>query len=163
MTQSGCNYAAAPDSNYGELTNFEPSDFLKFDEWTEEEEEEKSFLLCVSPNNPVYQAHVMGESGGATGSHGGPSVGGEQKVGREKKEVKGRVAFKTKSEVEILDDGFKWRKYGKKMVKNSPNPRNYYRCSVEGCPVKKRVERDREDLTYVITTYEGVHNHPCSS
>lgn len=81
MTQSGCNYAAAPDSNYGELTNFEPSDFLKFDEWTEEEEEEKSFLLCVSPNNhPVYQAHVMGESGGATGSHGGPSVGGEQKV-----------------------------------------------------------------------------------
>jgi hypothetical protein len=25
--------------------------------------------------------------------------------------------------VEILDDGFKWRKYGKKAVKNSPNPR----------------------------------------
>ena len=43
--------------------------------------------------------------------------------GREKKEIKEKVAFKTKSEVEILDDGFKWRKYGKKMVKNSPNPR----------------------------------------
>jgi hypothetical protein len=41
----------------------------------------------------------------------------------EKKEVRDKVAFKTKSEVEILDDGFKWRKYGKKMVKNSPNPR----------------------------------------
>lgn len=27
------------------------------------------------------------------------------------------------SEIEILDDGFKWRKYGKKMVKSSPNPR----------------------------------------
>lgn len=38
-------------------------------------------------------------------------------------EVRERVAFKTKSEVEILDDGYKWRKYGKKMVKNSPNPR----------------------------------------
>ena len=45
---------------------------------------------------------------------------GERNEGREGRE---RVAFKTKSEVEILDDGFKWRKYGKKMVKNSPNPR----------------------------------------
>ncbi|XP_072998722.1 probable WRKY transcription factor 24 [Typha latifolia] len=71
----------------------------------------------------------------------------------------GRIAFRMKSEVEILDDGFKWRKYGKKSVKNSPNPRNYYRCSTEGCSVKKRVERDREDPGYVITTYEGVHNH----
>jgi len=41
--------------------------------------------------------------------------------------------------------------------------RNYYRCSSEGCGVKKRVERDREDPCYVITTYEGVHNHPSPS
>lgn len=34
-----------------------------------------------------------------------------------------RFAFRTKSKLEIMDDGFKWRKYGKKMVKNSPNPR----------------------------------------
>uniref|UniRef100_A0ACD5U0Y2 Uncharacterized protein n=1 Tax=Avena sativa TaxID=4498 RepID=A0ACD5U0Y2_AVESA len=34
-----------------------------------------------------------------------------------------RIAFRTKSEIEILDDGYKWRKYGKKSVKNSPNPR----------------------------------------
>ncbi|CAL9126011.1 unnamed protein product [Musa acuminata var. zebrina] len=74
-----------------------------------------------------------------------------------------RIGFRTKSEVEILDDGFKWRKYGKKSVKNSPNPRNYYRCSTEGCGVKKRVERDRDDPRFVITIYEGVHNHisPC--
>ncbi|KAE8684062.1 putative WRKY transcription factor 51 [Hibiscus syriacus] len=75
-------------------------------------------------------------------------------------ESKERYAFKTKSEVDILDDGYRWRKYGKKMVKNSPNPRNYYRCLYEGCSVKKRVERDKEDSSYVITTYEGIHNHP---
>ncbi|KAI6699695.1 hypothetical protein NL676_014019 [Syzygium grande] len=75
-----------------------------------------------------------------------------------------RVAFRTKSELEVMDDGFKWRKYGKKSVKSSPNPRNYYKCSSEGCRVKKRVERDRDDSSYVITTYEGAHNHesPCS-
>lgn len=39
------------------------------------------------------------------------------------REVKDRVAFKTLTEVEILDDGYRWRKYGKKMVKNSPYPR----------------------------------------
>jgi hypothetical protein len=37
--------------------------------------------------------------------------------------VNGTIGFRTRSEVEILDDGFKWRKYGKKAVKNSPNPR----------------------------------------
>lgn len=41
--------------------------------------------------------------------------------------------------------------------------RNYFKCSSGGCNVKKRVERDSEDPSYVITTYAGVHNHesPC--
>ncbi|KAI8536010.1 hypothetical protein RHMOL_Rhmol10G0221600 [Rhododendron molle] len=41
--------------------------------------------------------------------------------------------------------------------------RNYYKCASGGCNVKKRVERDGEDPSYVITTYDGVHNHesPC--
>ncbi|XP_054822668.1 probable WRKY transcription factor 50 [Prosopis cineraria] len=82
-----------------------------------------------------------------------------------KREMNRRIAFRTRSELEIMDDGYKWRKYGKKSVKNSPNPRNYYKCSYGGCGVKKRVERDREDSSYVITSYEGVHNHetPCAT
>lgn len=48
----------------------------------------------------------------------------ELESGNERREaVRERVAFRTISEIEVLDDGFKWRKYGKKMVKNSPNPR----------------------------------------
>ncbi|XP_015870123.1 probable WRKY transcription factor 51 [Ziziphus jujuba] len=83
------------------------------------------------------------------------------KNGVKKNKVYGgqRVAFRTKSELEVMDDGYKWRKYGKKSVKNSPNPRNYYKCSSGGCNVKKRVERDGKDSSYVITTYDGVHNH----
>ncbi|KAI3451068.1 hypothetical protein Pfo_007733 [Paulownia fortunei] len=82
-----------------------------------------------------------------------------RKVQKYKTQEEFRLAFRTKSDLEFMDDGFKWRKYGKKMVKSSPNPRNYFKCSSGGCSVKKRVERDREDPSYVITTYEGVHNH----
>lgn len=34
-----------------------------------------------------------------------------------------------------------WRKYGEKHVKGSANPRSYYKCSNQGCPARKTVER----------------------
>jgi hypothetical protein len=71
-----------------------------------------------------------------------------------------RFAFMTKSEVDHLEDGYRWRKYGQKAVKNSPFPRSYYRCTSAHCNVKKRVERSYTDSTIVVTTYEGQHNHP---
>ncbi|PWA98705.1 DNA-binding WRKY [Artemisia annua] len=70
-----------------------------------------------------------------------------------------RFAFMTKSEIDHLEDGYRWRKYGQKAVKNSPFPRSYYRCTNSKCTVKKRVERSSEDPTTVITTYEGQHCH----
>ncbi|RZS15033.1 hypothetical protein BHM03_00046812, partial [Ensete ventricosum] len=33
-----------------------------------------------------------------------------------------RFAFKTRSKVDHLEDDFRWRKYGQKVVKNSPTP-----------------------------------------
>ncbi|KHN40537.1 Putative WRKY transcription factor 12 [Glycine soja] len=73
-----------------------------------------------------------------------------------------RFCFQTRSDVDVLDDGYKWRKYGQKVVKNSLHPRSYYRCTHNNCRVKKRVERLSEDCRMVITTYEGRHNHsPC--
>ncbi|CAN0918483.1 Probable WRKY transcription factor 50 [Linum grandiflorum] len=147
------------DSSSGTL---ELSELLSLNEWVEEESEgdpaavnwftaagsgPSTRTVDNSNNNiPAYRpsAAIDGSSTAATGENIG---------------TKERVSFKTKSEVEVLDDGYRWRKYGKKMVKNSPNPRNYYRCSSEGCPVKKRVERDRDDPAYVITTYDGLHTH----
>ncbi|KAF3622752.1 putative WRKY transcription factor 23 [Capsicum annuum] len=79
----------------------------------------------------------------------------------EKKVKEPRFAFMTKSEIDNLEDGYRWRKYGQKAVKNSPFPRNYYRCTTQKCSVKKRVERSYEDASIVITTYEGQHNHHC--
>ncbi|XP_074338973.1 putative WRKY transcription factor 33 isoform X4 [Apium graveolens] len=70
-----------------------------------------------------------------------------------------RIVVQTTSDIDILDDGFRWRKYGQKVVKGNPNPRSYYKCTYVGCPVRKHVERASHDLRAVITTYEGKHNH----
>ncbi|MBA0872314.1 hypothetical protein Goshw_011226 [Gossypium schwendimanii] len=84
----------------------------------------------------------------------------EAMVGCGSKTVKEpRIVVQTTSDIDILDDGYRWRKYGQKVVKGNPNPRSYYKCTTIGCPVRKHVERASHDLRAVITTYEGKHNH----
>ncbi|XP_027096695.1 probable WRKY transcription factor 4 [Coffea arabica] len=70
-----------------------------------------------------------------------------------------RIIVQTTSEVDLLDDGYRWRKYGQKVVKGNPYPRSYYKCTSQGCNVRKHVERAASDPKAVITTYEGKHNH----
>ncbi|XP_024367797.1 uncharacterized protein [Physcomitrium patens] len=74
-----------------------------------------------------------------------------------------RIAIQTRTEVDVIDDGYKWRKYGQKPVKNSVHPRNYYKCTTANCPVRKRVERCTDDPSHVLTTYDGTHTHPETS
>lgn len=47
--------------------------------------------------------------------------GGGGKARRKVREP--RFCFKTMSDVDVLDDGYKWRKYGQKVVKNTQHPR----------------------------------------
>ncbi|KAL1538743.1 putative WRKY transcription factor 4 isoform X3 [Salvia divinorum] len=70
-----------------------------------------------------------------------------------------KIVVQTRSEVDLLDDGYKWRKYGQKVVKGNPHPRSYYRCTYAGCNVRKQVERSSADPKAVITSYEGKHSH----
>ncbi|KAL3511462.1 hypothetical protein ACH5RR_030863 [Cinchona calisaya] len=81
------------------------------------------------------------------------------KKNTEKKIRKPKFAFQTRSQVDILDDGYRWRKYGQKAVKNNKFPRSYYRCTYQGCNVKKQVQRLSKDEEIVVTTYEGMHSH----
>ncbi|KAK6151592.1 hypothetical protein DH2020_014227 [Rehmannia glutinosa] len=62
-------------------------------------------------------------------------------------------------DVGISGDGYRWRKYGQKMVKGNPHPRNYYRCTSAGCPVRKHIERAVDNVSAVVITYKGVHDH----
>ncbi|KAL8265399.1 hypothetical protein R6Q59_023529 [Mikania micrantha] len=63
------------------------------------------------------------------------------------------------SDVGISADGYRWRKYGQKMVKGNPHPRNYYKCTSAGCPVRKHIEMAVDDSSEVILTYKGIHDH----
>ncbi|KAG0494043.1 hypothetical protein HPP92_005037 [Vanilla planifolia] len=94
-----------------------------------------------------------------TSNMGSNSKGSKKTMGQ-KRQREPRFAFLTKSEVDHLEDGFRWRKYGQKAVKDSPFPRSYYRCTSSMCGVKKRVERSSTDPSVVVTTYEGQHTHP---
>ncbi|KAL3331666.1 hypothetical protein AABB24_032331 [Solanum stoloniferum] len=62
-------------------------------------------------------------------------------------------------DVGISSDGYRWRKYGQKMVKGNPHPRNYYRCTSAGCPVRKHIERVVDTTSALTITYKGVHDH----
>jgi len=87
----------------------------------------------------------------------GPLISGPPGGNKTVKEP--RVVVQTRSDIDILDDGYRWRKYGQKVVKGNPNPRSYYKCTTAGCPVRKHVERASQDTRSVITTYEGKHDH----
>lgn len=70
-----------------------------------------------------------------------------------------KIVVHAAGDVGTSNDGYRWRKYGQKMVKGSPHPRSYYRCSSSGCPVRKHVERATDNSTAIIVTYEGKHDH----
>ncbi|KAG8099458.1 hypothetical protein GUJ93_ZPchr0013g37790 [Zizania palustris] len=70
-----------------------------------------------------------------------------------------KIIVSTTSEVDLLDDGYRWRKYGQKAMKGNPYPRSYCKCTYLGCDVKKQIERSVEEPNAVITTYEGKHIH----
>ncbi|XP_039121363.1 probable WRKY transcription factor 75 isoform X2 [Dioscorea cayenensis subsp. rotundata] len=148
-------FSISTDSDQQDDAQFEVDEYLSFND---EEEKEDTSLLPPERQQKHFTLQTH------TDHHG--CIKKERRdnfIKSASKDCLMKIAFKTKSDIEILDDGYKWRKYGKKFVKNSPHPRNYYQCSNEGCNVKKRVERHREDSSYVITAYEGVHYHHAPS
>ncbi|CAI7741514.1 unnamed protein product [Closterium sp. NIES-53] len=70
-----------------------------------------------------------------------------------------KVVVRVAHEEEAVEDGYRWRKYGQKVVQGNTYPRSYFKCSHPGCVVRKHVERSSHPPFDVVTTYEGRHNH----
>nr|QCV57288.1 WRKY transcription factor [Fagopyrum tataricum] len=97
----------------------------------------------------------------ATGSYASVEPGNICRgVGKEREMNKGESKYTLKMKCNgngVADDGYRWRKYGQKIIKNNPNRRSYYKCSPR-CGAKKQVEISLEDPTLIIT-YEGLYLH----
>ncbi|KAJ7972467.1 WRKY transcription factor [Quillaja saponaria] len=135
------------------------------------------------PNNPVPTGAVNASGGSPENSHvlSGECEEGSRGLEVEEDEPRGkrrknenqsieagisgegllepRIVVQSSTDSEILGDGFRWRKYGQKVVKGNSYPRSYYRCTNINCNVRKHVERTSDDPRAFITTYEGKHNH----
>lgn len=122
---------AADPSNFSSLSLNMANYSLAYNDQLQGSKSSGRFLGLMSEmdvNNPVSNINVNNPQSRTTNCVGSESNGHHDhaKLGKkkgEKKVRKPRYAFQTRSQVDILDDGYRWRKYGQKAVKNNKYPR----------------------------------------
>ncbi|XP_078151257.1 WRKY transcription factor 22-like [Carex rostrata] len=56
-------------------------------------------------------------------------------------------------------DKYSWQKYDSRKLVDHPYRQRYYKCHERGCHAKKVIDRDANDSSMLIITYDGEHNH----
>ncbi|CAI5483651.1 unnamed protein product [Closterium sp. Yama58-4] len=111
---------------------------------------------CAPPALPSHPCSIAA----VDGSQQQQEPGGERQSEGQGSEGQGaKVVVRVAREEEAVEDGYRWRKYGQKVVRGNTYPRSYFKCSHPGCVVRKHVERSSHPPFDVVTTYEGRHNH----
>lgn len=88
-----------------------------------------------------------------------PSPTQSNNANEDNMESSSKVTIMVKTEIGNLHDGYVWRKYGEKTIKEQRFRRSYFRCGKKGCKVVKRTERCSKRQEYMMFTYLGRHDH----
>ena len=107
------------------------------------------------PPQPAPQKPQKKKKSSSSAKKKGSGDDGGEGSGRKDPKASTREVVETESKSDQIDDGYRWRKYGQKLVKGNPFPRSYYKCTHPGCCVRKHVERSQRDPKMIVSTYEG--------
>lgn len=101
----------------------------------------------IAITKPITNQPAKSRSSGG-GSHGGGSHGGGSQNGA------GKRAYKNT----VCRNGYRWLKYGQKLLTNSKLHREYFRCADSNCTAKKHVEVEPA-TGRVVSERSTPHNH----
>ncbi|CAD6342407.1 unnamed protein product [Miscanthus lutarioriparius] len=86
--------------------------------------------------------------------------GGGERNQRGEEEEEAAAEAGNGSQLVMPEDGYEWKKYGQKFIKNIQKIRSYFRCRHRLCGAKKKVEwHPRDPSGDLRIVYEGAHQH----
>ncbi|XP_066386582.1 WRKY transcription factor 71-like [Miscanthus floridulus] len=93
-------------------------------------------------------------------SHPGGAIGSGGGERNQREEEAAATEAGNGSQLVMPEDGYEWKKYGQKFIKNIQKIRSYFRCRHRLCGAKKKVEwHPRGPSGDLRIVYEGAHQH----
>ncbi|EOA12232.1 hypothetical protein CARUB_v10012720mg [Capsella rubella] len=142
-------------------------DHTESDSSMEREDLAKSVLHCFSDALSILidtNEHQDDHSNNSSPQESSPVLESGRKPphkrGRKTSMAESSDYHRHESPTPIYHDGFLWRKYGQKQIKESDHQRSYYKCAYtkdQNCEAKKQVQKIQHSPPLYSTTYFGQH------